>query len=378
MENEDKFIAGRYIQRYEYQSFSPSFINKEYEWRDKGINILLEKARGLLGELKAYSRRIPDIEFFIYMHNIKEATTSSRIEGTKTEINEAVLPEKEISPEKKDDWKEVQNYIKAINFALNDLEKIPLCIRLLKDTHKILLTSVRGEKKQPGEVRISQNWIGGSSPGNASFVPPYFDEVPELLSDLEKFWHNDELNIPLLIKIAISHYQFETIHPFLDGNGRIGRLLIILQLIDSKILDKPTLYLSDFFEKNKGTYYDTLTMVRASNNLDQWIKFFLTGVIETSEKAIETFEKIIKIRQICEDKINHNLGKRVKKGHSLLKLMYSKIYIDVNTIAKELRLSYPSANDLVSSFVELGILKEVTQQKQYRKFMFYEYLKLFI
>ena len=376
MHNMEKFIAGKYVQHGGYQSFTPSFVNCHFVWKNPQIDVLLENAGRLLGELNAYAALIPDVDFFIQMKVVKEARDSNLIEGTKTELDDVLLPQEEINPEKRDDWDEVQNYIKAMNSAVAQLPQFPLSIRLLKDAHKILLSGVRGKNRDPGEIRRGQNRIGGSSLSDAIFVPPSPAELPLLLSDLEKFWHNESLQIPELLKIAITHYQFETIHPFWDGNGRCGRLLIVLQLIDAKILKKPVLYMSTFFEKYRDSYYDSLSMVRKSNNLEQWIAFFLSGIVDTAQNGLETFRRIIALRQEYDTKIL-TLGSRAKNAQRLLILMYANPIVNVKLVEMGLDMGFSSANRLLKSLTELGILTEVTGFSRNRLFVLEKYLNLF-
>ena len=372
----NNFIAGKYRQQREYQSFTPSFINCPFAWENPQINLLIEHAAKLLGELNAYAELRPDVNLSIPMSIAKEARDSNLIEGTKTEIDEVVLPQTEIPPIRQADLQEVHNYIAAVNFAIAKLSELPLCIRLLKETHKILLSGVRGQHKAPGEIRQTQNWIGGSSPSDAFFVPPSAEEVPDLLSDLERFWHNQSLQIPELIKIAITHYQFETIHPFLDGNGRCGRLLIVLQLIDAQILSKPFLYMSTFFEKHRNSYYDSLSMVRKSNDLEQWITFFLNGIVETAQDGIKTFKGILELQREYETNIL-TLGSRAKNAQKLLRFMYATPIVNVRSVEKELGISFSSANRLLKSLTELGVLKETTEDSRNRLFVLEKYLNLF-
>lgn len=371
------FKAGTYKQQYRYKSFTPSLINHVWVWSTPKVNTLLEEANHKLGALDAFSRQVPDVDYFIRMHVVKEATASSRIEGTKTSIGEALLKADAVDPERRDDWQEVQNYIKAMNHAVKELVRVPVSTRLLKETHKILLSKGRGASKEPGEYRRSQNWIGGSSITDAVFVPPSHEEVHDLMSDLERFLHNGTIEVPNLIRIAIGHYQFETIHPFLDGNGRVGRLLITLYLVGKGLLAKPTLYLSDYFEKHRSVYYDKLMFVRTNNDLAQWLIFFLVAVIETCNKGIMTFEKIQKLRDDIEARRLPALGKKLPNASRLLVNLYKNPSVTAKDVGRILRVTPKSANELIQDLVNQKVLVEQTGHRRNRVFSFEEYVALF-
>jgi Fic family protein len=372
----EAFKAGVWKSQYQYKSFSPTSINHEWNWDDPRINVLLEQATKALGELNAFSLIVPDVDMFIQMHIVKEANTSSRIEGTQTDIDEALMPEDAINPEKRDDWREVRNYIEAINVAVQELERLPVSNRLLCQTHGILMDGVRGMGKQPGELRTAQNWIGGSGPMDAAFVPPHPHEVQELMSDLERFLHNDNIFIPHLIRVAIAHYQFETIHPFNDGNGRIGRLLITLYLVSEGVLEKPSLYLSDFFERNRSSYYDGLMRVRTADDLGAWVRFFLSGVLETATKGRETFQKILILRNEVEESCL-SLGRKAPLARKALTLLYRKPMVTAKEIESFLETSTPTANALIKDLQRIGILTELTGRDRWRLYVFNRYINLF-
>lgn len=372
----EKFSAGQWVQQYQYKSFAPTLINREWLWQNPVINTLLEKASRALAELDAFTLIVPDVDLFIQMHITKEANTSSRIEGTQTQMDEAVMEAAQLAPEKRDDWTEVRNYVQAINDAIAELETLPLSNRLLKHTHAILMQGVRGENKTPGEFRISQNWIGGSGLNDAAFVPPHQDLVLDLMSDLEQFWHNENINVPQLIRIALSHYQFETIHPFLDGNGRIGRLLITLYLVDKGLLRKPSLYLSDFFERNRSSYYDALTRVRESNDLIHWVKFFLSAVIETTSKGKETFQSILALRQEM-DTLVLGMGRRAENAQQLLSQLYKRPSTTVHDVSELLGISSTAATNLIKQLQSDGVLREITGYQRNRVYLFERYITLF-
>ena len=337
---------------------------------------LLSKADRQLGRLDMYSEYVPNLDLFISMHIAKEAIQSSKIEGTQTNIEEAFLTREEVSQEKRDDWEEVQNYMQAMKEAIKMLQDLSFSSRLIRETHKILLQGVRGTDKKPGEFRQSQNWIGGASINDATFVPPVHLSIPELMSDIEKFAH-DELNyLPDLLKIALIHYQFETIHPFLDSNGRVGRLMITLYLVSKGILKQPILYLSDFLERNRAYYYDNLTNVRTKNDLLQWFKFFLVGIIETAKKGVTTLDSILQLQKTADLKIQ-SLGSRIGNAQKVLNFLYKRPIANTAQLAEVTGLSLTSTYKLVADLVKLEILTDLTGGQRGKLYVFNAYLNLF-
>ena len=374
------FIAGKWLQQYQYKSFTPNKICIQWLISSPRLLNKLGEADRYLGRLDTFSELIPDIDFFIKMHVTKEATVSSKIEGTQTSFEEVFIKEENINPEKRNDWQEVHNYIQALNQAIVAMRDLPISNRLIKQTHKTLLQGARGKEKLPGEYRNSQNWIGNSLK-DPVFIPPTHEEIPDLMQDLEQFINAEIMDLPVevphLIKIALVHYQFETIHPFLDGNGRIGRLLITLYLIDKDLLQKPTLYLSDYFERNRRDYYDNLTQVRKKNDIENWLYFFLDGVIDTAKKSIKSFNSIIKLRDEIELNRLIQLGRKQADGKRLINLLYKVPILDSKEVAQALKIHSSTANRLIKDFEDLKILTELTGYKRNRMYAFYEYIRIF-
>lgn len=370
------FQAGRYVQQGHYKSFQPNPINRAWRIDNMELIQLLSQADRELGRLDMYSDYIPNIDLFIKMHVLKEATQSSKIEGTQTNMEEALLEKEDVALDKRDDWEEVHNYVAAMNESIAKLQTLPFSARLIRETHEILMQGVRGTHKQPGEFRHSQNWIGGATINDAVFVPPLHTSIGGLVGDIEQFLHDDTHFFPELLKIALVHYQFETIHPFLDGNGRVGRLLITLYLRSKGMLKQPVLYMSDFFERNRSHYYDNLTRVREKNDLLQWFKFFLVGIIETAKSGITTFDNILMLQKQVEAQLR-TLGSRAANAQKVVHYLYQRPMIDAAKVGVVAEISSASAYKLIADLEKFGILKEITGGKRGKIYVFHDYLKLF-
>ncbi|MDY2959778.1 MAG: Fic family protein [Hornefia sp.] len=359
----------------DYECFVPHDLKYLKFNIDEELQNLINRAYLLLGRLDGMATTLPDIDLFVSMYVQKEAVISSQIEGTQASLIDVL--QKDRKNEKIKDTEEIVNYIKATNYAFKRLEEFPLCMRLIKETHSILLSGVRGNEKLPGEFRKSQNWIGyaGCTLNTASFVPPSPGEMEKSLSDLEKYIHEDNF-IPNLIKIALIHYQFETIHPFLDGNGRIGRLLIVLFLKERGLIEYPVLYLSYFFKKNRNRYYELLNNVRIKGEFEEWIKFFIEGICEISEDAISSIQKIIELKKADIEKIRN-----IPKGNiSNLLLVYDYLlkhpFLETEDIRRLSDLSKPTVNKLLETLTELEILELVEEKKRYKQYVYRKYVDI--
>lgn len=374
----EEYKSGNYIKMNDYKAFIPSKINYNWGWDDTKLDKLLAEANRQIGELNAYSLLIPNVDLYIKMHVKIEANKSSRIEGTRTTVEEDLLDVTDINPEKRDDWEEVQNYVKATNYGVERIKNgFPVCTRLIRELHKILMQGVRGEHKTPGEFRTSQNWIGGSMPSNAVYVPPPHTEIAECLTDFEKFINNEEIDTPDLIKIAILHYQFESIHPFLDGNGRIGRLLIPLYIQSKGMLDKSCLYISDYIERNKDTYYDMLTRVRTHNDMIAWIKFFLEAVIETSKTAKEKFRNVVELTMEM-DKVIVNLPVKSDNVKKVIDVLYNEPVINRKKLYDITKIKEGTIKNIINCLLENNIIVETTGYSRNQIFTFQKYTDLFL
>ncbi|MEK7165940.1 MAG: Fic family protein [Patescibacteria group bacterium] len=371
--------AGTFINQLEGDATYKAFVqnNLPLELRvDEKLQGLLSKADLAIGRLDSVAEFLPDIDFFILMYVRKEATVSSQIEGTQATFIDVLKKEAKIDEgEVHKDVNEVINYIRAMNYGLSKLQELPLSLRLLKDIHAKLLTGVRGEHKTPGQFRTSQNWIGGPSINTATFIPPPANQVVSLMGNLEDYMHSF-LSTPVLIKIGLIHAQFETIHPFLDGNGRIGRLLITFYLCQQRTLHKPLLYLSVFFKKHRQIYYDRLNDFRAKDDIEGWLAFFLQGIIDTSEQAVETARKIIHLREIGIKKVS-TFGRSTEKAMTIYHYLFRSPMIRVKDVEQIVKITNPAALALVNKFLQGGILKELTGFKRNRVFSFADYVTLF-
>jgi len=371
--------SGKYVNQLnnelQYKAFVPNFLPFEIKI-DEELQSLLSKADLALGRLDGIAETLPDVDFFILMYVRKEATLSSQVEGTQATFADVLKAEAKIEDlEIHKDVDEVLNYIKAMNYGLEQMKTFPLSLRLIKEIHKILLAGVRGEGREPGEFRRTQNWIGGSTIQRAYFVPAPPQEIMPLLDNFEKFLH-DKSPLPILIKTGLLHAQFENIHPFLDGNGRIGRLLITFYLCQQKILNKPLLYISDFFKKYRQEYYDRLNAFHEKDDIEGWLKFFLEGVAITAEEAVETSKKILKLREKDSEKI-FSLGRSAKKAKLVFDFLFHSPLITIKDVERITGLKNPNALALINKLVKSEILKEITGRKRNKIFAYQKYIKLF-
>lgn len=372
--------AGNYVRQIGgYQAFVPQALPPDPPVRlDNEIIQLLSHADRAIGRLDGISETLPNVDLFVAMYVRKEAVLSSQIEGTQASLIDVLAFEADAAlPENPQDIDEVINYINALNYGLQRLDTLPLSLRLIREIHGFLLQGVRGANRHPGEFRTSQNWIGhqGANIETARFVPPSPRDMNIALSNLKSFIHT-EMALPVLIKVGLVHAQFETIHPFLDGNGRMGRLLITFILCCEEVLHKPLLYLSHFFKVNRQEYYARLQNIRDKGDWELWLKFFLRGVSEVAQEATSTARNIVQLRERHREIITTNISS-AGNAYRLLEYLYDRPIITVKGAAKVTGLSYANANNLISDFVKNGLLHQMDTYKRNRRFVYSEYLSLF-
>jgi Fic family protein len=380
-EKKDYGRAGRYVsQPTGYKAFIPAALPPNPPVRiSPKLQLLLSQADLALGRLDGSIQTLPNPDLFVLMYVRKEAVLSSQIEGTQSSLQDLLAAEaKVLDSHIPRDVDEVINYVNAMNYGIKRLPELPVSVRLIREIHEKLMEGVRGSHLTPGEIRRSQNWIGpaGSTLAKATFVPPPPGEIARALGELERFVHSDS-PLPLLVKIGLAHTQFETIHPFLDGNGRVGRLLITFLLCEQGVLHKPVLYLSHYFKRHRREYYEHLQRVRDEGDWEGWLEFFLVGVSEVSAQATETARRILALREQHRAAITEHLGRAAGNGHKILESLYKRPIVSVNAIQQLTGTSYPAANGLVSRLARLDILKEITARKRNRIFRYEPYIELF-
>ena len=358
----------------DYDCFIPESLNNIKVNVDDELVDLLEEANNLLGRLDGISTNLPDRDIFISMYVEKEAVVSSQIEGTQASLSDVLQKN---NTEKRKETEEIVNYVHSLNYGIELMNKLPISIRYLKEIHKELLNGVRGENKNPGELRHSQNWIGpqGCTLSNATFIPPSVDKMIESLNDLELYMNNDS-NVSSLIRIALIHYQFETIHPFLDGNGRLGRLLIILWLKYNNYLKYPLLYLSLYFKQNRMDYYSLLMDVRFKGKYEEWIKFFLKGIIEMSKNSIDTINKITLLKEEINSLINSLSFKNKDTYYNVMNYLYRHPYFNSNDLILEFKLTKPTVSKIIKELTNLNIIVPTSEKQRYVTYKFIKYVEI--
>jgi len=374
--------AGRYVRQLTgYRAFIPEPLPPDPAVAlDGALQVALSKADRALGRLDGSIQTLPDPDLFVAMYVRKEAVLSSQIEGTQSSLDNLLEAEASISdPSRPRDVGEVINYVRAMNAGLARLPALPVSVRLVREIHAELLEGVRGAERNPGEIRTSQNWIGpaGCTLNDATFVPPPPGEVGDALAKWERFLHATDDQLPALVRIGLAHAQFETIHPFLDGNGRLGRLLITFLLCEQGILLKPVLYLSYYFKRRRAEYYERLQAVRDTGDWEGWLLFFLQGVAEVSEEATSTVRAIVQLRERHRALVADVFGRATATGLKVLELLYSRPIVTVNDVVAETATSYEAANQLVRRMVSCGILEEITGGVRNRRFRYRDYVSIF-